>query len=136
MTVTSPPPTSDGKALNISLRTAAIIWGLTGLLLALFCAVELSMMGFPDGHFTPYELETSGLRQILVGVCLAQSLYFIGVGVICKKVRAVRLCLQMLIAATFVVAPMLIVPNCAELQSCTRAYEWITDAPMDDGAGG
>ena len=136
MTVTSPPPTPAGKALNISLRAVAIGWGLACLLLVSFSAVELSMMGFPDGHFTPYELATSGSRHILVSVCLAQSLYFICVGVIRKRVKAVRLCLQILIAAIFVVAPMMIIPSCAELQSCTRAYEWITDAPMDDGAGG
>ena len=106
------------------------------LLLAASYAIELSMMGFPDGHFTPYGTATRGTRQILIDVCLVQAVYFIGVGVFSKKMKAVRLCLQILIAAIFIVAPMLIVPSCPQLHLCTKAYEWITDAPMDDGAGG
>jgi hypothetical protein len=134
--MTPTPAISPAKTNSRVLRGAAICWGLAGLPLALLSASALAMVGFPDSHFTPYAMATIGLRRVLLDLCVVQSLYFILVGVLAKRLKAVWLCPQILLAALFIIAPMLIVPDCAEISMCTSAYEAITHTQMDDGAGG
>ena len=134
--MTPTPPILPAKARSGVLRGAAICWGLAGLLLALFSASALGMVGFPDSHFTPYEMATVGLRWVLIDLCVAQSLYFILMGVLSKRLKAVWLYPQILVAALFIIAPMLVVPDCAQISMCTCAYEGMMHVQMDDGAGG
>ena len=49
----------------IALRITCVGWGLLSLLLALIWFPNLSMLGFPDGYITPYDIETMKLQEVL-----------------------------------------------------------------------
>jgi hypothetical protein len=117
------------------LRFAALAWGVVSLLLALLAWVDISMLGFPDGHITPYQTQTRTLRSVLAAACAMQGLLFV-VAAARGRTPARPLALFAALAAFAVVAPMLVVPRCAAIGACTRAYEAIMRMPMDDGAGG
>ena len=93
-------------------------------------------MGFPDGHITPYDRSTMGPLKILAVACGVQSLCFLLVGALGRRVRALSLALGILAAAVVIVAPMIVIPSCPGLPACRSAYERITGAQMDDGEGG
>jgi hypothetical protein len=65
-----------------------------------------------------------------------QGLYFLYRGLFGKGFGLLGLGLQIFIAAVLTVAPVMIVRNCPHSQSCSRAYETLTNTMMDDGAGG
>jgi hypothetical protein len=126
----------ERKPRSILARTIAIGWAALCLLLTLWCSIELSGMGFPDGHITPYDRSTMGPLTILAVACGAQSLYFLFVGAVSRRVRALSLTLGILAAAAVIVAPMIVSPLCPDLPACRSAYERITRTQMDDGEGG
>ena len=105
------------------------------LLLTALCYVELSWMGFPDGSMTPYERSIIGPLKILAAVCLLQALYFLFVGILRRRLRALSLWLG-IGAAAAVVAPILLIPACPDLNLCRAAYERITHTRMAHGQGG
>ena len=117
-------------------RSIASGWALLCLLLTLWCYLELSGMGYPDGYITPYDRSTMGPLTILAVACGVQSLCFLSVGVMSRGVRALSLALGILAAAVIIVAPMIALPLCPDLPACRSAYEWITGVQMDDGEGG
>ena len=121
---------------SIFLRGAALAWAGLSLLLAAHWFVELGMVGFPDGHVTPFARATGPLLHILATACLMQGLYFLYRGLFGKGFGLLGLGLQIFIAAVLTVAPVMIVRNCPHSQSCSRAYETLTNTMMDDGAGG
>lgn len=94
------------------------------------------MVVFPDGYITPFARATSPLLGILTAACVAQGLYFLFAGLFVKVMRAGTLCLQILVAAALTVAPVLIVMDCPHSETCSMAYEALTNTMMDDGAGG
>jgi len=113
-----------------------MVWGIATLLAAGLTKLGLDLVGFPDGHITPYTEQTLVLRHVLVDACALQSLGFIAVGVFSRATRVFRLCVAIFIAAILIVAPMTIVPNCSQFPACVGAYEFITNNYFDDGAGG
>lgn len=117
-------------------RTAALVWAALSIVLALQCSIELSMVGFPDGYITPFARATRPILGILTAACMAQGLYFFFSGLFGRKMRAISLGLQILIAAIFTVAPVLVVKDCPHSETCSMAYEALTNTMMDDGAGG
>ena len=117
-------------------RSIAIGWGVFGLLAAYLFVMDLYLLGFPDGHFTPYAEQTYTLRHVLVAACAIQGLYFIVLGIFRRWPTFSGLCIQIAIAAIVIVTPMVIVPKCSELQACEQVYELIMQTPIDDGAGG
>lgn len=121
---------------SIVLRVAALAWAGLSLLLAVHWFVELGMVGFPDGHVTPFAGATGPLLHLLACACLIQGLYFLCRALVGKGFGAQALALQILIAAILTVAPTLIVRNCPRSQMCSSAYETLTNTTMDDGAGG
>jgi hypothetical protein len=114
----------------------AVGWGLFGLFAASQYVMDLFLLGFPDSHFTPYAEQTYTLRHVLVAACAIQGLYFLVMAFFQKRMTLVGLCLQIIVAATFIVAPMVIVPSCSQLPACVQAYELIMNTSFDDGAGG
>ena len=131
-----PSPLIERKPRSAMARSIAIGWALLCLLLTLWCYLELSGMGFPDGYITPYDRSTMGPLTILAVACGAQSLCFLFVGAMSRGVRALSLALGILAAAVVIVAPMIAIPLCPDMPACRSAYERITGAPMDDGEGG
>ncbi|PZV34240.1 hypothetical protein [Mesorhizobium kowhaii] len=121
---------------SVVLRVAVLGWAGLSLLLALHWFVELGMVGFPDGYVTPFARATGPLLHILATACLMQGLYFLYRGLFGKGFGVLGLGLQILIAAVLTVAPVMIVRNCPHSQTCSRAYEALTNTMMDDGAGG
>jgi len=121
---------------SIFLRVAALAWAGLSLLLAMHWFVELGMVGFPDGHVTPFARATGPLLHLLASACLIQGLYFLCRALFGKGFGVPALALQILIAATLTVAPTVIVRNCPRSQTCSSAYETLTNTMMDDGAGG
>ena len=61
---------------SIVLRVAALAWAGLSLRLAAHWFVELGMVGFPDGHVTPFARATGPLLHLLACACLIQGLYF------------------------------------------------------------
>ena len=118
------------------LRAAALAWAALSLLLAVHWFAELGMVGFPDGHVTPFARATGPLLHLLASACLIQGLYFLCRALFGKGFGVPALALQILIAATLTVAPTVIVRNCPRSQTCSSAYETLTNTMMDDGAGG
>ena len=131
-----PSPLIERKPRSAMARSIAIGWALSCLLLTLWCYLELSGMGFPDGYITPYDRSTMGPLTILAVACGAQSLCFLSVGVMSRGVRALSLALGIVAAAVIIVAPMIALPLCPDLPTCRSAYERITGVQMDDGEGG
>lgn len=129
-------PLTERKPRSILARSVAIGWALPCLLLTLWCYFELSGMGFSDGYITPYDRSTMGLLTILAVACGVQSLYFLFVGALSRRVRALSLTLWILAAAAVIVAPLIVIPLCPDLPACRSAYERITGTQMDDGEGG
>lgn len=129
-------PLTERKPRSILARSVAIAWALPCLLLTLWCYFELSGMVFPDGHITPYDRSTMGPLTILTVACGVQSLYFLFVGALSRRVRALSLTLWILAAAAVIVAPLIVIPLCPDLPACRSAYERITGTQMDDGEGG
>ncbi|TGQ74989.1 hypothetical protein EN829_005615 [Mesorhizobium sp. M00.F.Ca.ET.186.01.1.1] len=121
---------------SVFLRMAALAWAALSLLLALDWFVELGMVGFPDGHVTPFARTTGPLLHALAAACLVQGLYFLFKGLFGKRFGALGLCLQVLVAAIVTVAPALTVWNCPHSQTCSSVYEALTNTMMDDGIGG
>lgn len=121
---------------SIVLRAAALAWAGLSLLLALHWFIELGMVGFPDGHVTPFAKTTGPLLHLLASACLIQGLYFLCRALFGKVFGLPGLGLQILTAAILTVAPTLIVRNCPHSQTCSSAYEALTNTMMDDGAGG
>lgn len=121
---------------SVILRVAVLGWAGLSLLLVLHWFVELGMVGFPDGYVTPFAMATSPLLHTLATACLMQGLYFLYRGLFGKGFGLLGLGLQIFIAAVLTVAPVLIVRNCPHSQTCSRAYETLTNTMMDDGAGG
>jgi glucan phosphoethanolaminetransferase (alkaline phosphatase superfamily) len=85
---------------------------------------------------TPYERSIIGPLKILAAVCLLQALYFLFVGILRRRLRALSLWLGIGAAAAVVVAPILLIPACPDLNLCRAAYERITHTRMDHGEGG
>lgn len=129
-------PLIERKPRSTMARSIAIGWALLCLLLTLWCYLELSGMGFPDGYITPYDRSTMGPLTILAVACGVQSLCFLFVGAMSRGVRALSLALGILAAAVAIVAPMIVIPLCPDLPACRSAYERITGTQMDDGEGG
>ena len=121
---------------NWPYRSIAIAWAVWSLLAAGFYDLEVGLIGFPDGHVTPYEQQTLVLRHILIDACALQGVCFFVLAAVSKTTRVFRLCVAILVAATVIVAPMIIVWNCSGLSACVGAYEFITKTHFDDGAGG
>ncbi|UVK42492.1 hypothetical protein BPNPMPFG_004182 [Mesorhizobium sp. AR07] len=121
---------------SVVLRVTVLAWAGLSLLLALHWFVELGMVGFPDGYVTPFARATGPLLHVLAAACLAQGLYFLCRGLFGKGFGVPGLALRILIAAVLTVAPVLVVRNCPHSQTCSRAYEALTNTMMDDGAGG
>jgi len=121
---------------SIFLRVAALAWAGLSLLLAARWFVELGMAGFPDGHVTPFARATGPLLHLLASACLIQGLYFLCRTLFGKEFGVLGLGLQILIAAMLTVMPALIVWNCPHSQTCSHAYEALTNTMMDDGIGG
>ncbi|GLQ81775.1 hypothetical protein GCM10007881_52960 [Mesorhizobium huakuii] len=121
---------------SIFLRVAALAWAGLSLLLAARWFVELGMAGFPDGYVTPFARETGPLLHLLASACLIQGLYFLCRTLFGKEFGGLGLGLQILIAAMLTVMPALIVWNCPHSQTCSNAYEALTNTMMDDGIGG
>jgi hypothetical protein len=136
--MTLPPrsPSASRKIGSLSLRAVAIAWGALCLLLALQWFVELGMSGFPDGYISPYARATSMPLHVLAWACMAQGVYFLIKGVVSRSMRAGNLWLQLAAAAALTVAPVLIVHNCPHSQTCSDAYQALTNTMMDDGTGG
>ena len=130
------PAASEGSKQTLIARTAALVWAGLSIVLALQWSMELSMVGFPDDYITPLARATSPLLGILTASCMAQGLYFCFTGLFGKKMKASSLGLQILIAATLTVVPVLIVKDCPHSKTCRMAYEALTNTMMDDGAGG
>ncbi|MBE1710401.1 MULTISPECIES: hypothetical protein [Mesorhizobium] len=118
------------------LRAAALAWAALSLLLAVHWFAELGMVGFPDGYVTPFARATGPLLHLLASACLIQGLYFLCRALLGKGFGVQGLGLQILIAAILTVAPTLIVWNCPHSQTCSSAYEALTNTMMDDGIGG
>jgi len=129
-------PLVERKPRSILGRSIAIAWAVLCLLLTLWCYVELSGMGFPDGHITPYDRSTMAPLKILAGACGVQSVCFLLLGAMSRGVRALSLAFGILAAAAVIVAPMIVIPLCPDLPACRSAYERITGAQMDSGQGG
>ncbi|WP_322417058.1 hypothetical protein [Mesorhizobium huakuii] len=121
---------------SIFLRVAALAWAGLSLLLAARWFVELGMAGFPDGHVTPFARATGPLLHLLASACLIQGLYFLCRTLFGKGFGVLGLGLQILIAAMLTVMPALIVWNCPHSQTCSNAYEALTNTMMDDRIGG
>ncbi|TRC76629.1 hypothetical protein FJV80_26505 [Mesorhizobium sp. WSM4310] len=121
---------------SIVLRVAALAWAGLSLLLVVLWFVELGMVGFPDGHVSPFARTTGPLLHVLASACLIQGLYFLCRGLFGKGFGLLGLGLQILMAAMLTVAPTLIVRNCPHSQACSSAYEALTNTMMDDGIGG
>lgn len=121
---------------SVFIRGAALIWAALSILLAVHWFVELGMQGFPDGYISPFARTTSPLLHGLAAACLAQGLYFLVKGLFGKRPGAPAICFQILLAAVLTVAPVFIVENCPRSPTCSSAYEALTGAMMDDGAGG
>ncbi|WP_095202731.1 hypothetical protein [Mesorhizobium carmichaelinearum] len=121
---------------SVFLRVAALAWAGLSLLLALHWFVDLGMVGFPDGYITPFARATGPLLHLLAAACLIQGLYFLYRTLFGKGFGVLGLGLQILIAAILTVAPALIVRNCPHSQTCSNAYEALTNTMMDDGIGG
>ena len=129
-------PLMEREPRSALARSIAIGWALLCLLLTLWCYIELSGMGFPHGHITPYDRSTMGPLTILAVACGVQGLCFLLVGAMSRRVRALSLALGILAAAAVIVVPMIVIPLCPDLPACRSAYERITGAQMDDGEGG
>jgi hypothetical protein len=121
---------------SVFLRVAALAWAGLSLVLALHWFVDLGMVGFPDGYITPFARATGPLLHLLAFACLIQGLYFLYRTLFGKGFGVLGLGLQILIAAVLTVAPALIVWNCPHSQTCSNAYEALTNTMMDDGIGG
>ena len=117
-------------------RVAALAWAGLSILLALQWSMDLGMVGFPDGYITPFAKATSSLLGVLTAACMAQGLYFLFAVFFRKRMSAISLGLQILIAAILTVAPVVVVKGCPHSQACSAAYEALTGTMMDDGAGG
>jgi peptidoglycan/LPS O-acetylase OafA/YrhL len=126
----------ERKPRSALARSIAIGWAALSLLLTLWCSMELSGMGFPDGYITPYDRSTMGPLTILAVACGVQGLCFLLVGAMSRRVRALSLALGILAAAAVIVAPMIVIPLCPDLPACRSAYERITGVQVDDGEGG
>ena len=106
---------TERKPRSILARSIAIGWALLCLLLTLWCYIELSGMGFPDGHITPYDRSTMGPLTTLAVACGVQGLCFLLVGAMSRRVRALSLALGILAAAAVIVVPMIVIPLCPDL---------------------
>ncbi len=83
----------ERKPRSALARSIAIGWAALSLLLTLWCYLELSGMGFPDGYITPYDRSAMGPLTILAVACGVQGLCFLLVGALGRRVRAVSLAL-------------------------------------------
>jgi hypothetical protein len=118
------------------LRSVAITWAVLSLLLVAFCYLEVSDMGWPDGHMTAYERSIATPLKILAVACFVQALWFLFVGILCKEVRVLPLWLGIMITAVIIVAPILASPICPDVELCRDVYRQVTGMYMDDGEGG
>jgi len=118
------------------LRLTALAWGLISLLLAFMLFTNLSMLGFPDGYISPYDIATRQLQEIMAWLVVAQGGYFLVIGVVAKGLSPAWLLLQIFIAGALVFVPINVLESCPRWDSCTSAYQAITGNFMDDGTGG
>jgi len=119
-----------------TLRFVSIAWGLTSLLFAFMCFTSLSMLGFPDGYITPYDIATKQLQEFMAWLVVAQGAYFLITGLVSKKLRPASLLLQAFVAGGLVLIPIYVVDSCPRWDACTSAYQAMTGNFMDDGTGG
>lgn len=119
-----------------TLRIASVGWGLLSLLLAFMCFTSLSMLGFPDGYISPYDIATRPLQEVMSWLIVAQGAYFLLTGFVGRKLQPARLALKVLVLAALTFVPISVVETCPRWDMCTRAYQAATGQFMDDGTGG
>jgi hypothetical protein len=121
---------------TLTVRFASIAWGLLSLWLAFMCFISLSMLGFPDGYISPYDIATKPFQEIMAWLVVAQGAYFLITGLISKKLRPASLLLQAGVAGVLVFIPLNVVESCPRWDTCSAAYQAMTGDFMDDGTGG
>ena len=120
----------------VRMRIASVAWGLLSLLLAFMCFTALSMLGFPDGYITPYDIATRQLKEVMNWLIVAQGLYSLCKGLVGRRLRPEGLVLQIGLVMALIFVPIGVVDSCPRWDMCTRAYEAMTGNFMDDGTGG
>ena len=116
-------------------RRLALLLGIGFLLAAGYGYMDYSSLGFPDGHLTAFEQETSGLR---FGVPVASGILGL-LGCACGLgwIRPGRGSAAALAAAfCLVIIEGAILPRCPELSACVQLYEAVTGHMPDHGVGG
>jgi hypothetical protein len=115
------------------------VLGIVLLLAAGLGYMDRISLGFPDGHLTAFERETSSLR---FGALIANSFFGLlglvygfasGFGWI-RQSRVMTLVLVLAFAA--IALPSVMLPGCADLQACVQIYQIVTGHEPDDGHGG
>jgi len=114
---------------------AGIVLGVAFLLVAGCGHMDLSTMGFPDGHLTDFGRETYNLRFKAI---FANAIFgFIGIIYGFRWIRPSRIMKLALVLAFVVVAlPSVLLPSCAILPGCPQVYETVTGRIFNDGSGG
>ena len=120
----------------VTLRIACVAWGLLSFLLAFMCFTALSMLGFPDGYITPYDVATRKLQEVMNWLVVAQGVYFLFTGVFGRELRPASLALKIVLVVALIFVPIVVVETCPEWNMCTQAYQAVTGDFMDDGTGG
>lgn len=132
----APAAEQKGVSANVSIRLLALAWALFSFVLACQHLTELSMLGFPDGYISPYDIETKLPMEVLSWLIAVQGACFLLLGLIGGNLRPGALLLQVSAAALFVVAPTGIVESCPRWDWCAQAYQQVTGTFLDDGSGG
>lgn len=121
---------------KLILRLLCIAWALFLFFLAFWCFTTLSMLGFPDGYISPYDLETKSVQEALAWLVVAQGAYFLLVGLASRTLRPASLLLQMFVAGALIFVPINVIESCPRWDSCSHAYQALTGNFVDDGTGG
>jgi hypothetical protein len=120
----------------VTLRFVSVAWGLLSLWLAFMCFTSLSMLGFPDGYISPYDIATKQFHELMAWLVVGQGAYFLVKGLISKMLGPASLLLQVFVAGALVFIPINVVESCPRWDKCMDAYQALTGNFMDDGTGG
>jgi hypothetical protein len=116
-------------------RFALIIVGIGFLLAARFGYTDYSLLGFPDGYVSDFEIETRNLlfAAIIANVALGALACAFGLGWISPSSALV-----LWAAAAFLVIaiPSVMLPSCPEMELCIDIYKTVTGHPPNHGIGG
>lgn len=116
-------------------RLSLVLIGVAFLLVAGLGELEYSFLGFPDGHLTEFDHETSNLRLAAVRANLALGLLACAFGFGWRR-ASIAIVLTFAAALILIAIPSRILPHCPKIPSCISIYETITGHPPDNGIGG